>query len=131
MLIGSSYFATHLPDPGYKPIFGVLFDMIADKELNIYQEGNSLSGAPDVVRRVWQTAADMGYSKYFINSAGSPITDDHLPLLKAGLKIIDVIDIDYTAKGQNFHHTMMDTMDKISAKSLQIVGDVAVKLITG
>jgi len=132
VLIGSSYFAAHLPDPGYKPIFGVLFDMIGDNDLNIYQERNSLDQAPEVVRRVWQTAADLGYGKFFIPSDGGPITDDHVPLLKAGLHVIDVIDINYASPDrQNYHHTTMDTIDKISAKSMQIVGDVAVKLITG
>ncbi len=47
-----------------------------------------------------------------------------MPLLKAGLRVIDVIDYDYPA-----HHTPQDTIDKISAQSLQIVGDVAVSLV--
>lgn len=134
VLIGATYFATHLPDPGYKPIFGVLWDMIGDADLNIYQETNSLEMAPEVVSRVWRTAADLGYSKFFIPSDGGPVTDDQVPLLKAGLHVIDVVDINYTSRppnSQNYHHTTMDTMDKISARSLQIVGDVAVKLITG
>ena len=138
VLIGSTYFANHLPSPDYKPIFGVLWDMIGDKELQIFPEGYSTDGAPEVVSRVWQTAADMGYKRYFINEAKGGITDDHLPLLKKGLRVIDVIDIDYCAsgigcggdQGRNFHHTMQDTIDKVSSKSLQIVGDVAVALVT-
>jgi glutaminyl-peptide cyclotransferase len=55
---------------------------------------------------------------------GEAITDDHLPLLEAGLRVIDVIDIDFAA-----HHTPYDTIDKVSERSLQIVGDVAVKLL--
>ena len=130
VLIGSTYFAAHLPEPGYKPLFGVLFDMIGDADLNIYQEGNSLSGAPEVVSRVWKTASDLGYAKYFIASDGGPITDDHVPLLKAGLRVIDVIDINYRSPNQQtYHHTTMDTMDKITIRSLQIVGDVAAKLL--
>ena len=134
VLIGSTYFAEHLPEPDYKPIFGVLFDMIGDKELQIPEESNSLGQAPEVVQRVWQTAADLGYAKYFPPQDGGAITDDHIPLLKAGLRVIDVIDINYVEpypSPKNYHHTTMDTMDKISAKSLQIVGDVAMKLITG
>lgn len=132
VLVGSTYFASHLPEAGYKPIFGVLFDMIGDADLNIYQEGNSLSQAPEVVNRVWQTASELGYGKYFIASDGGPITDDHVPLLKAGLRVIDVIDINYRSPDQQtYHHTTMDTMDKVSVRSLQIVGDVAVKLILG
>ena len=130
VLIGSGWFARHLPDSNYKPIFGVLFDMIGDANLDIYQEGNSLSRAPEVVRRVWQAADELGYSKFFIPSDGGPITDDHVPLLNAGLRVIDVIDINYRGpEQQNLHHTTMDTMDKLSEKSMQVVGDVALKLL--
>jgi glutaminyl-peptide cyclotransferase len=136
VLLGSQYFAQNLPGPDYKPMFGILWDMIGDKELNILQEGNSLRQAPEVVSRVWQHAADMGYDKYFIPRQGYDVTDDHVPLLNKGLRVIDVIDLDYGPLGPdgvaepNYHHTMQDTMDKISAKSLQIVGDVALSLLT-
>ena len=130
VLIGSTYFASHLPSPGYRPIFGVLFDMIGDKDLNIYQEQNSLARAPEVVARVWKTAADLGYSQYFLPQEGQAVIDDHIPLLQAGLRVIDVIDIDYGPPNASYHHTLADTMDKISAKSLGIVGDVAAALVT-
>lgn len=124
VLLGSTYFAKHLPSPDYKPLFGVLWDMIGDRDLQIYQEGNSLQRAPEVVSLVWRTAGDLGYSRYFIPSPGQYITDDHIPLLDAGLHVIDVIDIDYP-----WHHTLEDTIDKVSAQSLQIVGDVATKVL--
>ena len=76
--------------------------------------------SPDVVERVWRTAADLGYGQYFNPGSWGPITDDHLPLLEKGIPIIDVIDIAYSA-----HHTPDDTIDKVSAESLKIVGDVA------
>jgi len=130
VLIGSTYFASHLPSPGYQPIFGVLFDMIGDKNLDIYQEQNSLARAPEVVSRVWKEAADLGYSQYFIPGPGaSAVIDDHIPLLQAGLRVIDVIDFDY-GPNDSYHHSLADTMDKISAKSLGIVGDVAAALVT-
>lgn len=128
VLIGSTYFASHLPSPGYQPIFGVLFDMIGDKDLDIYQEQNSLARAPEVVSRVWDAAAKLGYSQYFIPEPKYAVTDDHIPLLQAGLRVIDVVDIDY-GPGNSYHHTLADTMDKISAKSLGIVGDVAAVLV--
>jgi Zn-dependent M28 family amino/carboxypeptidase len=132
VLIGSTYFAKHLPDAGYKPIFGVLFDMIADSTLEIYKEGNSVSRAPEVVERVWQAAASLGYQKTFIPQQSGPVTDDHVPLLAAGLRVIDVIDASWTlGDGRNYHHTTLDTMDKLSQRSLQIVGDVAIKLLRG
>lgn len=131
VLIGSTYFAKHLPSPDYKPLYGVLFDMIGDRELQIFEEGNSLQRAPEVVQRVWSTAADLGYSDYFVAQPGQNITDDHIPLLEAGLRVIDVIDIDYPSPGApSYHHTPQDTIDKLSAKSLQIVGDVATTLVT-
>lgn len=138
VLIGSQYFARTMP-PTYKPIFGVLFDMIGDRSLQIYQETYSVNAAPEVVARVWGTARELGYSKYFISEVKGPVTDDHLPLIRKGLRVIDVIDYDYCLDGgtdcngdtsRNLHHTMQDTMDKISAKSLQIVGDVALTLLT-
>lgn len=131
VLMGSKYFADHLPDPGYQPLFGVLYDMIGDAKLDIRQEAFSVQAAPEVVARVWSTAEDLGYSKYFLPEGGVAVTDDHIPLIKKGLRVIDVIDIDYVSEDQNYHHTVYDTIDKVSAKSLQIVGDVAVTLVTG
>jgi glutaminyl-peptide cyclotransferase len=137
VLIGSRYFAEHLPSPDYRPLFGVVWDMIGDRDLNIYQEGNSVDAAPEVVQRVWQTAKELGYEAYFVPEVIEPITDDHVPLIKKGLRVIDVIDIDYGPPIDNgvrpaatYHHTMQDTIDKISAQSLQIVGDVATTLVT-
>jgi glutaminyl-peptide cyclotransferase len=138
-LFGSQYFANHLPDPNYKPLFGVLFDMIGDADLQIYQEAFSVQYAPEVVQRVWQAAAELGYSDYFIAQPGIQITDDHRPLQNKGLRVIDVLDIQYgplpavhdatTISSPNYHHTTQDTFDKLSARSLQIVGDVALTLV--
>jgi glutaminyl-peptide cyclotransferase len=138
VLIGSTYFANHLPSPDYRPMFGVLFDMIGDRNLQIDQESNSVNAAPEVVSRVWSMADDLGYGKYFINADRGGVTDDHVPLLKRGLRVIDVGDFDYCSDGtvgcepgpNNLHHTIQDTFDKVSARSLQIVGDVAVALVT-
>jgi Zn-dependent M28 family amino/carboxypeptidase len=135
VLIGATYFAQHLPSADYRPLFGVLWDMIGDADLNIYQEVNSAQAAPEVVQKVWGLAKDMGYEKYFIPEAKEPITDDHVPLIKAGLRVIDVIDIDYGPRDASgvvttsYHHTLDDTIDKVSAKSMKIVGDVAVALL--
>jgi len=125
VLIGSKYFATHLPSPDYKPLYGVLWDMIGDKDLRIPYEMYSFQRAPEVVSRVWQAAADLGYGDIFVQESGGEVNDDHVPLLNAGLRVIDVIDLTYPP-----HHTPQDTMDKISAKSLATVGDVATALVT-
>jgi hypothetical protein len=137
VLLGSQYFAAHLPDSTYKPLYGVLWDMIADKDLNIPQEPKSIEAAPEVVTRVWQKADELGYSKYFLRATHPyPITDDHVPFIERGFRMIDVIDLDYGPPGVsggvtvNYHHTMQDTMEHISKESLQVVGDVALALLT-
>lgn len=122
-LIGSRYFAKHLP-PGYTTLFAVLFDMVGDKDLQILQEGYSVQNAPEVVQRVWQTADRLGYGSVFVKRVTQALTDDHVPLQQAGIRAIDVIDFDFP-----YHHTTEDTLDKVSAESLQIVGNVAVALI--
>ena len=138
VLLGSTYFAQHLPSPDYRPLFGVLWDMIGDRDLNIFQEQNSVNAAPEVVARVWSAAQELGYGRFFIPEVTEAITDDHVPLIKKGLRVIDVIDLDYgppldngdaTRPAATYHHTLQDTIDKISARSLQIVGDVATALL--
>ncbi|MEO7966453.1 MAG: M28 family peptidase [Gemmatimonadaceae bacterium] len=124
VLIGAKYFAGHLPSADYAPLFGVLWDMIGDRDLKIEKEENSLRKAPEVVARVWEKAASLGYGNVFVPTEGLSITDDHIPLLEAKLRVIDVIDLDYP-----WHHTPDDTIDKVSAKSLKIIGDVAWGLV--
>jgi glutaminyl-peptide cyclotransferase len=123
VLIGSKYYAANQA-PGPKPMYAVLFDLVADKELQIYQEGNSLVGAPEVVSLVWDTAKELGLGGTFISSPRHTLIDDHLELQKAGLRAIDVVDFDYP-----YWHTKDDTIDKVSGASVQIVGDVAVALV--
>ena len=123
VLIGSRYFATHRP-PGYQPLFAVLFDMVADKDQQFYYEGNSQAFAPEVVDRVWRTAAALGYDRTFVPGVKHTLTDDHVALQQAGIHAIDVVDFDYP-----YWHTTEDTIDKVTAASLQVVGDVAVALV--
>jgi hypothetical protein len=123
VLIGSRYFARHQP-PGYQPLFAVLFDMVADKDQQFYYEGNSQAFAPEVVDRVWHTAADLGYGRIFVPGVRHTLTDDHVALQQVGIHAIDVVDFDYP-----YWHTTDDTIDKVSAASLQVVGDVAVALV--
>jgi glutaminyl-peptide cyclotransferase len=123
VLIGARHYAANQP-PGPKPLYAVLFDLVADKDLQIYQEGNSVTGAPEVVNLVWEAARDLGYGRTFVDTPKHVLTDDHIELQKVGIRAIDVVDFDYPA-----HHTPFDTIDKVSAESLQIVGDVAVALV--
>jgi hypothetical protein len=125
VLIGSRHYAAN-PVPGPAPLYAVLFDLVADRELQIYQEGNSLVGAPEVVNLVWEAARKVGHGGSFIESPRHTLIDDHLELQKVGIRAIDVVDFDYAA-----WHTPDDTMDKVSVTSLQIVGDVAMALVRG
>jgi len=122
-LLGARYFAAHLP-AGYTTLYAVLFDMVGDRDLQILQEGYSAQNAPEVVQRVWDTANRLGYRNVFVRRVTTALTDDHVPLQAAGIRAIDVIDFDFP-----YHHTTEDTIDKVSAESLQIVGNVAVALI--
>jgi peptidase M28-like protein len=127
VLIGSRYYAANLP-PGGRPLYAVLLDMVADRELQIKEEGQSLLAAPDIVDLVWRTARDIGYAQYFIPSPGPTLTDDHVELHKVGIRAIDVVDFDY-GPNHTWWHTAQDTIDKVSQRSLQIVGDVMLALI--
>jgi hypothetical protein len=80
--------------------------------------------APEVVDRVWKTANAMGYGDIFIPQVRFTLIDDHVSLQKAGIHAIDVVDFNYP-----YWHTTEDTLDKVSARSLQVVGDVAVALV--
>jgi acetylornithine deacetylase/succinyl-diaminopimelate desuccinylase-like protein len=126
-LLGARYYARNLPG-GSKPRFAVLFDMVGDRDLLIYQEGNSLLGAPDVVEKVWDAAKLAGHAKIFVPQAGITVTDDHLPLQQVGIRAIDVIDFSY-GSNNTLWHTPDDTIDKLSAQSLQAVGDVGMLVI--
>jgi len=95
-------------------------DMIGDKNLNIRQETNSTA----FLRKLfWSTAAELGYQAYFPNEAIST-DDDHMPFIKLGVPAIDIIDFDYPP-----WHTDDDTMDKLSARSLEIVGTVTLEVV--
>lgn len=126
VLIGSRYFAQNLPDPDYNPMLGVVWDMVGDVNQRVYQEDYSLRAAPEVVDRVWRTARELGYGSVFVDYSVGAITDDHVPLQQAGLRVINVIDLEYPP-----HHTPDDTLDKVSAKSLQTMGEVAMAVIRG
>ncbi len=124
VFLGSRYFAANLPD-GFGPEFGVLLDMVGDRDLDLYVEGYSNSYAPEVVDRIWNIAHNMGFGDIFHRSIGTSIRDDHMPLNEAGIPTINVIDFyDYP-----YWHTPEDTPDKVAASSLEVVGSVMTRLI--
>ncbi len=102
----------------------MVMDMIGDADLNIDRDTNS---APWLLDLIYAAAERIGYQSHFYARQG-PIEDDHLPFVKRGVPSADVIDLDY---GYNnvFHHTPQDTMDKLSPKSLEIVGNTILETI--
>ncbi|MGA7511600.1 MAG: M28 family peptidase [Candidatus Sulfotelmatobacter sp.] len=96
----------------------LLADMIGDADLNIDRDTNSTPWLEDVV---YEAASRLGYqSHFFVRNVGG-MEDDHIPFVKRGVPSADLIDFDY---GYNnvFWHTTQDTVDKLSPKSLEIVG---------
>ena len=102
----------------------MLADMIGDKDLDIQRESRSTVWLVELVR---QAAKKYGYEHYFFKQE-EPVDDDHIPFVKRGVPAIDIIDIDY-GPNDSFHHTAQDTIDKVSAHSLTIDGDVFMETI--
>jgi glutaminyl-peptide cyclotransferase len=117
-LYGSRYFAEELHSSGGAKQFrgGILFDMIGDKSLVVTLPPGS---PPGLARNTFGAADALKLRQHFTYFSGD-ITDDHTPLNSAGIPVIDWIDFDYPP-----WHTAQDTLDKISAESLEIVGRVA------
>lgn len=123
VLLGSRYFAENLPED-YQPLYAVVFDMVGAADVTFPREWYSEREAPEVVDRVWQTARELGFEDVFRADQGTSVTDDHIPLQEAGIRAIDVIGWPY-----DHHHTTDDTLDKVSARSLAVVGTVALALV--
>ncbi len=105
----------------------VLADMIGWKNLNIDKETNSTPWLLDLLAKAGR---DTGHSKYLFNGAQA-IEDDHLPFMQRGVPVLDVIDFQYgtASDPEAFHHTELDTMDKLSVTSLQVSADLFVDLV--
>jgi glutaminyl-peptide cyclotransferase len=99
-------------------------DMIGDKELAIVREAHSTLWLRE---RIWQIAAELGYQRHFRNEVVE-IEDDHVPFLRAGVPAVNLIDFDY-GPGHSWWHTEQDTLDKLSPRSFQVVGDVVLEFI--
>src|SRR5580765_4550017 len=93
----------------------ILVDMVADRDLRMKRETNS---TPWLTEIIWDSARREKLGAYFLDEP-TQIEDDHLPFLQAGIPAVDLIDLEYAP-----WHTAGDTLDAVSARSLQIVGDV-------
>jgi Zn-dependent M28 family amino/carboxypeptidase len=103
----------------------LLADMIGDSDLNIERDSNSTPWLEEVV---YEAATRMGYQSHFF-ARTMEVSDDHLPFVKRGIPCADLIDFDY---GYNdvFWHTTQDTIDKLSPKSLEIVGSTMLETVS-
>ena len=117
--MGSRAFVNEL---AFRPRAAIIVDMVGDVDLNIYIERNS---NPLLADDIWVQAAKLGYESQFIQIAKHSLIDDHIPFLEAGIPAVDIIDFDYP-----FWHTAADTPDKVSPKSLQIVGETLLAWMT-
>ena len=111
-IMGSREFVKNNP---VQPRAVVIVDMIGDADLNIYKERNS---NPELTDEIWEVANGLGYAGKFIPEYKHSMIDDHTPFLEAGIPAVDIIDFDYP-----YWHTVQDTPDKVSAESLQVVGE--------
>jgi len=99
-------------------------DMIGDRDLHILREAES---DDEIVSLIWDVADELGYGEHFLDQA-SGVLDDHAAFLERGVPAVDLIDFDY-GPNNSWWHTSQDTMDKLSADSLQAVGSVLVEVL--
>ncbi len=99
----------------------VLVDMIGDSNLDLLRDAES---TPWMVEAIWKTAHRLGHRKHFLEAEGA-YSDDHIPFKEAGVPVVDLIDFNYGPSNQ-YWHTNQDTLDKVSAESMKVVGDVVI-----
>jgi glutaminyl-peptide cyclotransferase len=123
-LYGSRHFVEKLKAAGQTRAIKamVLMDMVGDRDLKLENDASSTSWLMGLVRR---SAVELGYGKYLAASQKGMV-DDHVPFIRAGIAAVDLIDYEY---GFNIWHTPNDTLDKISPRSLKIVGDIVVRTV--
>ncbi len=117
----------------YNPRYAILLDMVGDKNAVFQPEGNSNSSAPQLIAEIWKTAESLGLS-HFKSTPGQSVSDDHLPLIEAGIPSVDIIDGDlvgHVSKDpeRKYWHTLDDLPKHISAQTLDEVGRLLLTLI--
>jgi hypothetical protein len=101
----------------------IVLDMVGDSNLDLPIEGYSKMLAPALAKTVWRAAHSLGLHEFRMET-GPYVFDDHVPLLRAGVQAIDIIDMDYP-----HWHTLSDTPDKCSPASLGSVGTLLLHLL--
>jgi glutaminyl-peptide cyclotransferase len=130
--LGAKYFVRNLPH-GFRPHFGIIVDMVGDKEMRLPRETYSIQYAPWVVNLIWDTASELNI-RPFENRIGAPIYDDHIPLNEAGIPTALIIDLELIGyngpdERRRYWHTTYDTPEQVSPQSLAAVGTVLTHII--
>ncbi|TGE27259.1 M28 family peptidase [Hymenobacter metallicola] len=129
--LGSQYWSRNLVPAGYKPSYGILLDMVGAKNAKFSREETSRQYARDVVDKVWNTGAQLGYSDFFLFQDSPGIDDDHVYTNQAGVRTIDIID--HLPVGDDYfpayHHTTQDNMSVIDKRTLKAVGQTVLQTI--
>lgn len=102
----------------------ILLDMIGDADLSVEEDMNSTLWLRQVI---YQAASRYGNQSYFFQRQGG-IVDDHIPFVEKGVPAVDLIDLEY-GYANVYWHTPQDTLDKLSPRSLQIVGDTVLESV--
>ena len=125
--LGTQYWAAHPHVPGYKPLFGILLDMVGSGDATFSREYYSMQYASGIVDLVWRLAA----GSHFKDVQGGAVTDDHIFINRAGIPCIDIIDLrsDSDTGFCPEWHTVDDTMPHISAATLGEVGQTLLNVI--
>lgn len=130
--LGSQYWSRHPHVSGYTAKYGILMDMVGAKGSTFRMEEYSMRFAPDVMKRVWKVAGDLGYSGFFMYTPAQPIQDDHFYVNTImGLPTIDIIHLNNAGQHLFHHswHTMDDNMEVIDVNTLRAVGQTVTKVV--
>jgi glutaminyl-peptide cyclotransferase len=130
--IGSQFWSANPHKPGYKAAYGILLDMVGAPNAKFAWEQTSVYYAENILQKVWQTAASLGFSNYFVPYKKSGIIDDHYYVNKiAGIPMIDIIQFDHASRtGFPEHwHTHRDNMNTIDRNTLKAVGQTVLEVI--
>lgn len=129
--LGAQYWAQHPHAKPYKPMFGILLDMVGAPGARFAREYFSSVYAASFLDEIWGIAAQLGLQSYFINENGGGVTDDHVFINKAGIPCIDIIDMPQGSSTGFFPqwHTVADDMSVIDKTTLGAVGRTITTLI--
>lgn len=131
--LGSKYWVDNMtPYSGaYRPQCAILLDMVGGRGARFTYEGYSAIYARNIMERIWNEAASLGYGDIFVKANGPAILDDHLNLIAAGIPTVDIIDADNPATGSfgPTWHTAADNIDNIDAATLGAVGNTLLRVI--